>query len=295
MRMRHRLMLALVIALVGIITIAVPVLAFGGGVGGGSSFGGGSSGGGFSGGGGGFSGGGGGFGFPMFFPFLGFGGGGILPILILLFFFWMNRQASASRQGGGSSLPTRSQDVNVIRLELALLATATDVPQSLHHLVEATDTSSPAGLSNLLQQTGLLLLRNQQYWHAASYSFQRVRYAEAESVFNSLTVQARSRLSFEAITNVNGSRQIDTVHLPSPANSIPPGDYVVVALIVASSAPLRLRQARTSEEIREQIAEVAAAAGSDLEAVEVIWQPDRSGEALSRDDLLSLYPEMAPI
>lgn len=295
MRMRHRLMLALVIALVGILTIALPVLAFGGGVGGGSSFGGGSSGGGFSGGGGGFSGGGGGFGFPMFFPFLGFGGGGILPILILLFFFWMNRQASASRQSGGSSLPTRSQDVNVIRLELALLATATDVPQSLHHLVEVTDTSSPAGLSNLLQQSGLLLLRNQQYWHAASYSFQRVRYAEAESVFNSLTVQARSRLSFEAITNVNGSRQIDTAHLPSPANSIPPGDYVVVALVVASSAPLRLRQARTSEEIREQIAEVAAAAGSDLEAVEVIWQPDRSGEALSRDDLLSLYPEMAPI
>ncbi|HUX88157.1 MAG TPA: DUF1517 domain-containing protein [Chloroflexota bacterium] len=290
---KQRLVLALGLALTGILFFALPVFALGGGVGGGSSFGGGGGGGGSFGGGGGF--GGGGFGFPMFIPFLPFGGGGLLPILLFLFYIWMSRQSSTNRGTGGRSMTASSPDVNIIRLEIALLATAKEVPTTLHRLVDSTNTSTDSGLSSLLQQTALLLLRQQQYWHAASYNFQKVSYGAAESRFNALTVQTRSHLDYETITNVNGLRQVDTIHLPPGADAIPPGDYIVVALIVASSAPMRLRQARSSEDIREQLSEIASAAGFDLKGVEVIWQPDSPDEALSRDDLLKQYPELAPI
>ena len=191
--------------------------------------------------------------------------------------------------------PARPADVNLIRLEIGLLATAKDVPAALHNLVAAIDTSTDAGLSQLLQQAALLLLRHQQFWHAASYSFQRVRYAQAESAFNSMTMEARSKLSFETISNVGGIKQVDTQHLPAPADSLPPGDYIVVVLVVATSASLNLKQAHSTEEIREQLAEIAAAAGSNLEGVEVIWQPDSATESLSRDDIVTMYPELAPI
>jgi len=55
------------------------------------------------------------------------------------------------------------------------------------------------------------------------------------------------------------------------------------------------RPATTAEQIRDQLSEIAAAAGSNVEGVEVIWQPDSSTEALSRDDLITMYPELAPI
>lgn len=291
MRKSDKFLFAAVFAVAAILEFAMPALAAGGGVGGGSNFGGGGIGGG-SGGGGGF--GGGGFGFPIFLPFFGFGGGGLLPILLFLFFIWLSRRASMG-QRGGPMLPTRASDVNLIKLEIGLLATAKDVPASLHNLVQAVDTSTSQGLSQLLQQSALLLLRNQQYWHAASYDYRKVRYGEAESAFNALTMQARSKLSYETISNVGGIRQVDTRHLPAPADAIPPGDYIVVALIVASSAPLQLRRARSADEIREQVAEIAAAAGSNLEAVEVVWHPDSTDESLSRDDLMTLYPELAPI
>ncbi len=290
MRKSDRLLFAVVLAVAVLLDFAVPALAFGGGVGGGSSFGrglGGGTGGGLP------VGGGGGFGFPIFFPMFGFGGG-ILPILLFLFFIWLSRRASTP-SGAGTMLPARPSDVNLIKLEIGLLATAKDVPSALHRLVSTIDTSTDLGLSQLLQQSALLLLRNQQYWHAASYDYRKVRYGEAESAFNSLTMQARSKLSYETISNVGGIRQVDTEHLPPPVDSIAPGDYIVVVLIVASSAPLHLHPARTADEVREQVAEIAAAAGSNLEAVQVIWHPDSTDESLSRDELMTLYPELAPI
>lgn len=289
MKPGYRLAGAVALVATLVLGYAVPALAFGGGVGGGSRFGSGGSGGG---GGGGVPIGGGGFPMPIFFPFFGFGGG-LLPILLILFFFWLSRQASSA--GGGTLAPVRPSEVNLIRLEIALLATAKDVPAALHRLVASIDTSTESGLSQLLQEAALLLLRHQQYWHAASYEVRKVRYAEAEPAFNNLTMQARAKLSYETISNVGGVKQLDTEHQPASAEAILPGDYIVVVLIVATSAPLRLRPARTADEIREQLAEIAAAAGSDLEGVEVVWQPDSAEESLSRDDLVTMYPELTPI
>lgn len=290
-KIRSKWVLAGLLAGVFVLGVVAPAFAQGGGVGGGFSGGGG--GGGFGGGGGGFGG-----GFPLFFPFFGFGGG-LVPILLFFLVWYLMRQASSPR-GGGRLGPIRPSEVNVIRLEIGLLSTATQVPAELHRLVESVDTSTNQGLSTLLQQAALILLRNQQYWHAASYSWQKVPFGQAESAFNSLTMQARAKLSYETITNVNGVHQHDTGRLPPaggsvPADQLPPGDYIVVVLVVATSAPVRLQQARSPEEIREQLAEIAAAAGPNLEGVEVIWQPDTPGEALSRDDLIRMYPELAPI
>ncbi len=297
MKRRERLWYASLLALGLFLDFALPAIAFGGGTGGGSGFGRGSTGGG-----GGFSSGGGlgggGFGFPLFFPFLGIGGGSIIPIVIFLAFLWLSRQSS----GGGRSLLGAGEpsNVNLIQLEIGLLGTAKEVPPALHQLVASVDTSTNAGLSQLLQQAALLLLRNQQYWHAASYSYRKVPYRDAESSFNSLTLQARSKLEYETITNVDGIRREDPRSLAfpgghPPASNLPPGDYIVVVLVVASSAPLHLQTAVTADAVRDQLAEIAAASGSNLQAVEVIWQPDNTTEALSRDDLVSWYPELAPI
>ena len=190
---------------------------------------------------------------------------------------------------------TRPSDCNLIRLEVAMLATAKDVPDALHRLVATTDTSTKYGLSQILQQSALLLMRHLQFWHAANYDFRRVRYDQAEAAFNSMTMEARSKLNYETITNVNGLQQANTTHPSAPADSLPPGDYIVVVLIVASSAPLQLRKVQTAEDLHEQIAEIAGASGPSLEAVEVIWQPDTSTESLSRDDLIVEYPELMPI
>lgn len=291
MRKYERLLFALLLAMGALFNLAAPALAFGGGVGGGGHFGGGGGGGGGGYGGGGGFGGGGGLPLPLFFPFFGFGGGALIPILLFFFLLWLSRQASSGR----ALAPGRPSEVNLIRLEIGLLATAKDVPRALHQLVASVDTSTDVGLSQLLQQAALLLLRNQQYWHAANYTFRSVPYREAESDFNSMTLQARSKLTYETITNVSGVKQEDTQHLPAPADSLPPGDYIVVVLVVASSAPLHLHQAVTADQVREQLAEIAAAAGSNLEGVEVIWQPDVADESLSRDDVVTMYPELAPI
>jgi uncharacterized membrane protein len=300
---RNRLLVAASFATALLLGVAVPALAFGGGVGGGGNFGGGGGGGGgggFGGGGGGF-GGGGGIPFPVFFPFFGFGGGSLIPILLFFFLLWLSRSGAA--RGRGQLGPGPRSNVNLIRLEIGLLSTAQDIPTALHQIVASANTATERGLSQLLQDAALLLLRNQQYWHAASYSYRKVPFLEAETSFNSMTMEARSKLGFETITNLNGSIQQNPQQLPAangshssvPAASLPPGDYIVVVMVVASSAPLKLHPAATSEQVREQLAEIASAAGANLQGVEVIWQPDAANQALTRDDLITMYPELAPI
>lgn len=298
---RTRRAIALLAALALCLLATAPALARGGGVGGGSSFGGGGGGGFSRGGGGGFSGGGfggggfgGGFGyFPAFFPFFGGGGSLLVPILIMMFLYWISRQWLSSGRGG-SAVESLTGNAYIIRAEIALLNTATDVPSSLHQIVDRTDTSTPAGLEGLLQQTVLLLMRHQEFWHAAHYEFQKVPYGQAEAMFNSTTLQARSKLSYETISNIDGTRQVDTIHHHDP-DALPPGDYVVVNLIVATTASLHLHPVRMAADLHDQLTEIASSSALDLKAVEVIWVPDNGDEALSRDELLTQYPEIVAL
>src|SRR5438477_215669 len=97
-------------------------------------------------------------------------------------------------------------DPRVIRLlsilvAVVLLGSASQVPSELHRLVTSSDTATREGYSQLLQDASLLLLRNREFWHSASFDTQVVDYAQAEGAYNQRTLAARQRLSYETVTN----------------------------------------------------------------------------------------------
>jgi uncharacterized membrane protein len=205
-----------------------------------------------------------------------------------------------SQMASQGQIPFLGPRMHVARLQIALLSTASEeVTSTLHHLVESTDTSSLPGLGHLLQDSALLLDRRQDYWHAAIYEEQQLPVAKAESAFNQLAMQSRAKLSYETIANLDGNVQVDTLHQPVPAAAIEPGDYVVVNLIVARIAPNLAAAGKpvslTPDELRRRLENLAATPSENLRAFEVIWQPDNAREALSRDDLITMYPELVPI
>ena len=270
--------------------------------GGGRSYGGGYSGGGYPGGGyygGGYRGGfgGGGIGFPFLVPMFGFGGGlfGFL-VLMAIAGLLVNafRGAGSALPSGGESLGVGASSdgpVAIAQLQVGLLASARELQADLRRMAASADTASSEGLQRVLQETSLSLLRNPDLWVYANLEEGQVPFASAESTFNRLSVQERSKLSRELTLNVAGRRSAESSG-PLAGSSDATSDYIAVTLLVASRRRLDLKGSAAAEDLRDSLQKLGAIGAEDLLALEVIWQPEGAGEVLSTEELLTAYPQL---
>ena len=304
------LVLPLVMAGLLLLTPQPASAASGGRIGGGSfrsspslpgSYGGGGYRGGYGGNyGGGYRGGfGGGFGFPFLVPVFGFGGG-LFGFLVLMAVVGL--LLNALRGGGGSrSLATGDGDddgegvsvdgpVSIAQVQIGLLASARSVQEDLRRLAGSADTGSSAGLQQVLQETTLSLLRQPDLWVYAATEVGQVPFASAESTFNRLSMQERSKLRREITANVAGRRSSDSSALAGSSGAA--SDYIAITLLVASRNRLNLPGAGSADALRDSLQRLGAVGSDQLLALEVIWQPEGAGEVLSSEELITAYPDL---
>ena len=263
------------------------------------SYGGGYGGGGYYGGGGGYRGG--GMGFPFIVPIFGFGGGGLFGFLILMAIVGMLVNAvRGAGSGGGPRLPqddggygaiSADGPVSIAQIQLGMLATARDVQEDLRRMAGTADTSSPEGLQRVLQETTLALLRRPDLWVYANGEVGQIPFASAESTFNRLSMQERSKLQRELTANVSGRRYSEPSTVAAGSSS-GASDYIAITLIVASRRGLPLKGTATAEALRDSLQQLGAVGAADLLALEVIWQPEGAGEVLSSEELITAYPDL---
>ena len=262
--------------------------SYGGGYGGGGYYGGG---------GGGYRGG--GMGFPFIVPIFGFGGGGLFGFMILMAIVGMLINAV---RGGGSGPRLAEGDggygaisadgpVSIAQIQLGMLATARDVQEDLRRMAGSADTSNSEGLQRVLQETTLALLRQPALWVYANSEVGQVPFASAESTFNRLSMQERSKLQRELTANVSGRRYSEPSTVAAGSSS-GASDYIAVTLIVASRRGLPLKGSATAEALRDSLQQLGALGANDLLALEVIWQPEGAGEVLSSEELITAYPDL---
>jgi uncharacterized membrane protein len=243
--------------------------------------------------------GGGGIGFPFIVPIFGFGGGGLFGFLVLMAVAGL--LMNALRGGGGPRLaggdgemeeqPPVEGPVTMAQVQVGLLASARDLQSDLRRLAAAADTSSSVGLQRVLQDTTLALLRNPELWVYANVETGEVRFAQAESTFNRLSMQERSKLRQEITTNVSGQR-LNGGGPVVAGRSDAASDYLVVTLLVASRRRLQLTAAGNAEQLRDSLQRLGSVGADDLLALEVIWQPEGEGESLSSAELVTQYPDL---
>jgi len=262
----------------------------GGGFQGGGGYRGGYGGGGF---------GGGGIGFPFLIPMFGFGGGGLFGFLILMTIAGVLVNALRGGGGGGGALPSASGGgyapvaegpVNVVQLQVGLLATARELQQDLRRLAATANTSDSGGLQKVLQETSLALMRQPDLWVYANCEVGQVPFVSAESTFNRLSMTERSKLRSEVTSNVGGQRFQDTARPVGNADAA--SDFIAITLLVASRGRMPIKTVNTAEGLREALRLIGAVPATDLLALEVIWQPEGAGEVLSTEELLTAYPQL---
>ncbi len=265
---------------------------------------GGSYGGGGFGGGGGYRGGygggfgGGGIGFPFLIPMFGFGGGGLFGFLVLMTIAGVLVNAlrgggggpALSAGNGGGYAPVAEGPVNVVQLQVGLLATARELQDDLRRLAATANTSDSGGLQKVLQETSLALMRQPDLWVYANCEVGQVPFVSTESTFNRLSMTERSKLRSEVTSNVGGQRFQDSARPAGNADAA--SDFIAITLLVASRGRMPIKTVNTAESLREALRLIGAVPANDLLALEVIWQPEGAGEVLSTEELLTAYPQL---
>lgn len=249
--------------------------------------------------------GGGGIGFPFLLPIFGFGGGGLFGFLILMAVVGLLVNGLRG-SGGGGGIDRGGSDagrlaaerayiqngpVSIAQVQLGLLASARELQDDLRRLAGTADTASSSGLQRVLQETSLALLRHPDLWVYANAEVGQVPFPAAESTFNRLSMQERSKVQRELTANVAGRRSSESSEA-SPGRSDATSDYIAVTLLVASRGRLALKGASSSEDLRASLQLLGATGADELLALEVLWQPEGAGEVLSSEELLTAYPDL---
>jgi uncharacterized membrane protein len=245
--------------------------------------------------GGGYYGGGGGSSFFLLPLLLGGGGGGLFTLLILgsiaTFLFKSFRDAN-----GGEGVSLASPQVSVTKLQVGLLADARGLQADLDRIALKANTNTNAGLTQILQETTLSLLRHPEYWVYAGTQSKLAKLDSAEIEFNRLSLTERSKVSGETLSNTSGQlkqKESSAIAVSTPGDlDVQQNEYIVVTLIVGSQGKLDLPKITSAEDVRRALSQLGAVSSDRLLALEVLWTPQANGDVLTRDDMITDYPSL---
>jgi uncharacterized membrane protein len=150
--------------------------------------------------------------------------------------------------------------------------------------------STRNGLSQLLSETALALLRKQKEWNSVAYegsTFRENEHREAEPLFQQIAIKERAK--FEQETS-----SVASIKPSSTTQST----QAVVSVIVAfrGKAKSYCNSIRTPSQLREFLQNLAADSltddGDNVMAVEVLWTPSEANTVISERELIMDYPEL---
>ncbi len=201
--------------------------------------------------------------------------------------------------GRGAGGATGSNELDndsftISKVQVALLAQARHIQTELNQLADVLDTGTAQGLTQLMQESILSLLRSPENWSHALVSSETVKgFDKADTLFSKLSVAERSKYTVETLTNVGG-RKLSKAFNPNAEQG--PASYIVVTLLVgtAHDRPI-FEPIHSVQELQQALQKLASIPSEYLKVFEVIWTPQNAGDTLTYDELLAQYPDMVQL
>ncbi|KAJ8572973.1 hypothetical protein K7X08_009484 [Anisodus acutangulus] len=224
-------------------------------------------------------------------PAVGFGSSAFLVMAGFTAFVLVSGFLSDRSEGG--SVLTATDKTSVLKLQVGLLGLGRSLQKDLNRIAEVADTSTPEGLSYVLTETTLALLRHPDYCISA-YSSVDVKRSmeEGENRFNQLSIEERGKFDEETLVNVNNIRRKSSTSQRSNGFS---NEYIVVTILVAAEGSYKLPTINGSGDLKEALQKIASIPSSRTLAVEILWTPQNENDTLSERELLEDYSLLRPL
>ncbi|XP_004230121.2 FLUCTUATING-LIGHT-ACCLIMATION protein 1, chloroplastic [Solanum lycopersicum] len=223
-------------------------------------------------------------------PAVGFGSSAFLVMMGFAAFIMVSGFLSDRSEG---SVLTATGKTSVLKLQVGLLGLGRSLQKDLNRIAEVADTSTPEGLSFVLTETTLALLRHPGYCISA-YSSVDVKRSmeEGENRFNQLSIEERGKFDEETLVNVNNIRRKSSTSQRATGFS---NEYIVVTILVAAEGAYKLPTINGSGDLKEALQKIASIPSSRTLAVEILWTPQNENDTLSERQLLEDYPLLRPL
>jgi uncharacterized membrane protein len=179
----------------------------------------------------------------------------------------------------------------VYKVQLGLGRSGKGIQKRLEEFANTGDTSSEAGLAELLRQTALELMREKD---AVRYGLVEpggpYSLTNGESKMTGAAMAERSRFQVERVRSSEGQVRRSEA---SPSVGSEALEFLVVTVLVATRRPLAgLQKLDDRQELDTVLAELGSVAASALLGLEVIWTPADPEDSLTETDVMTTYPEM---
>ncbi|XP_075660185.1 FLUCTUATING-LIGHT-ACCLIMATION protein 1, chloroplastic [Castanea sativa] len=197
----------------------------------------------------------------------------------------------SDRSEGG--VLTATEKTSVVKLQVGLLGMGRSLQKDLNRIAETADTSSSLGLSYVLTETTLALLRHPSYC-ISGYSAVDIKRSmeDGEKRFNQLSIEERGKFDEETLVNVNNIKKQSTSSQRANGFS---NEYIVITILVAAEGVHKLPTINGSGDLKEALQKLGSIPSSKILAVEVLWTPQNENDTLSERELLEDYPLLRPL
>ncbi|XP_022719196.1 uncharacterized protein LOC111277206 isoform X2 [Durio zibethinus] len=155
-----------------------------------------------------------------------------------------------------SSVLTASERTSVLKLQVGLLGMGRSLQRDLNRIAEVADTSTSEGLSFVLTETTLALLRHPDYC-ISGYSSADVKRSidDGEKRFNQLSIEERGKFDEETLVNVNNIKRQSTISQKASGFS---NEYIVITILVAAEGVHKLPPINGSGDLKEALQKLAS-------------------------------------
>ncbi|CAN1284547.1 hypothetical protein LINPERPRIM_LOCUS18648 [Linum perenne] len=201
-------------------------------------------------------------------------------------------ESRSDRDEGGILAAT--EKTTVLKLQVGLLGTARSLQKDLNRIAEVADTSSSQGLSCVLTETSLAVLRHPDYCISA-YSSVDVKPSmeDCEKRFNQLSIEERGKFDEETLVNVNSiKRQSSKSQRAASGFS---NDYIVITILVAAQGLHKLPTINSAADLKEALQKLGSIPSGSTLAVEVLWTPQNEDDTLSEHEFHEDYSLLKPL
>jgi len=179
----------------------------------------------------------------------------------------------------------------VYKLQLALGRSARSIQDRLAGFAAQGDTTSEAGLSALLQQSALELLRHKDSVRYASADARGpMSLTNAETAMNAVSLAERSRFQVERVRVADGRSSRSDAPAEEGKEAL---ELVVVTLVTSTRTPLgQFKAIGTPDELAALLSELGGVPPSGLLGLEVVWTPADANDSMTETDVMTTYPEL---
>lgn len=201
--------------------------------------------------------------------------------------------------------------VSVAQISVALHVPNKDDPSSvvsfLNRLSSTARTDSRVGVSNLVSQVAIELLRKKRSAFAASSKYTHYRNSnKANKDFSSLAIQERSKFEREDVSNYGGVEYgIGKTTLSGSDSSITGSDSfspkataaVVTIILSIDGDSTKVPIINSVNDLERALTQIASDVKVDgcLRSAEVLWTPQSEGDTLTERDVIVDYPELRSV